>query len=271
MSSCRSATHETAWNEILKIWNLIGKREILIEKNGSREPRSKFKRINIHFNTRIKAKNQEGREGSGNTSRRILFSLIPFHRAKTTPLLQDGVQPATSTEILRKGGRKIWWINERNKWSGWRPVETIAIFAEIRVGRMCEARYLSRRGEGRKGEGLMEGRMRRKAAARRMLERRVSTRFSSEILLEQHFSALHSYFGSKSSGLIKMGRGLYTPRALEPPSTRPRRNIKMARLDWMKYVSVMMILADLYRFCSVTCQNFYLLLLLFLLLLFFQV
>lgn len=149
MSSCRSATHETAWNEILKIWNLIGKREILIEKNGSREPRSKFKRINIHFNTRIKAKNQEGREGSGNTSRRILFSLIPFHRAKTTPLLQDGVQPATSTEILRKGGRKIWWINERNKWSGWRPVETIAIFAEIRVGRMCEARYLSRRGEGR--------------------------------------------------------------------------------------------------------------------------
>lgn len=125
--------------------------------------------------------------------------------------------------------------------------------------------------EERRGEGLMEGRMRRKAAARRMLERRVSTRFSSEILLEQHFSALHSYFGSKSSGLIKMGRGLYTPRALEPPSTRPRRNIKMARLDWMKYVSVMMILADLYRFCSVTCQNFYLLLLLFLLLLFFQV
>lgn len=85
---------------------MIGKREILIEKNGSREPRSKFKRINIHFNTRIKAKNQEGREGSGNISR-ILFSLIPFHRAKTTPLLQDGVQPATSTEILRKGGRKI--------------------------------------------------------------------------------------------------------------------------------------------------------------------
>lgn len=90
---------------------MIGKREIfieklLIEKNGSREPRSKFKRINIHFNTRIKAKNQEGREGSGNISR-ILFSLIPFHRAKTTPLLQDGVQPATSSEILRKGGRKI--------------------------------------------------------------------------------------------------------------------------------------------------------------------
>lgn len=35
---------------------------------------------------------------------------------------------------------------------------------------------------------------------------------------EEHFSELHSYFGSKSSGLIKMGRGLYAP------STRGRPN-----------------------------------------------
>lgn len=32
----------------------------------------------------------------------LSYSAGTFHRAKTTPLLQDGVQPATSTEI---GGR----------------------------------------------------------------------------------------------------------------------------------------------------------------------
>lgn len=47
-----------------------------------------------------------------------------------------------------------------------------------------------------------------------------------EILLEEHFSALHSYFGSKSSGLIKMGRGLYTPstRAAFNPTAEKYKN-----------------------------------------------
>lgn len=70
------------------------------------------------------------------------------------------------------------------------------------------ARYLSREKGGedgrREADGCWSDVFQRDSPARSFFE--------------EHFSELHSYFGSKSSGLIKMGRGLYAP------STRGRPN-----------------------------------------------
>lgn len=70
---------------------------------------------------------------------------------------------------------------------------------------VCGARSsLSLAREGGRGDGCWSDVFQRDSPARSSFE--------------EHFSELHSYFGSKSSGLIKMGRGLYAP------STRGRPN-----------------------------------------------
>lgn len=155
--------------------------------------------------------------GKKNTSRRILFSLIPlglfierklphYYRMAYNLLLP----PKSVAVILRKGvkGRKKNLMDQRTKQMVRLKAVEPSQFSRKFALEGCAELVISRGGEGREGVRWKEGCGGR---LRRMLERRVSTRFSCEILLEEHFSALHSYFGSKSSGLIKMGRGLYTP------------------------------------------------------------
>lgn len=167
--------------------------------------------------------------------------------------------PKSVAVILRKGvkGRKKNLMDQRTKQMVRLKAVEPSQFSRKFALEGCAELVISRGGEGREGVRWKEGCGGR---LRRMLERRVSTRFSCEILLEEHFSALHSYFGSKSSGLIKMGRGLYTPstRGAFNPTAEKYKNGETG-LDEIRFGD------DPCRFIfySITYQNFYLLLLFF--------